>query len=475
MNRNNHHHQKRKKEKEIEEQEQQVNDGDDEIEEESITTEISVVSNKEALSAFLQNKPKEFIDFLVDNNIPQDSYDINLDDLPRFIRLNNRLILEDGHHQDGHHDTKQQTVKQIEQELKTPLKELAWLPNFYQLKSTVGISSSPSYKKGIMYGMDASSGAAILALDPQPGDNVLDICCAPGTKFCMIADLIKGQGSVTGVDISPSRLGSCKTVIKKYKIPKARLFQCDATTFNIKAPSSLDPLPHLSDTNVKKRLKKKQKNDKEQDKENVNGEGEEEEEKELENTTTTTNIEKKRKSKKNTKKIKYDLPDLYFSTDYFMRYSNSLYYDRVIVDAECSLDASIRHLIQYSKIGRNFIPSELTELTNLQKKLLQTGFNLLKEGGVLVYSTCSFCKAENEDVVTWLLENNPNSQLEPCFGDTDRDTESDGDGQSNQNITVVPFSRGYIKHTYRFYPKNGTSGMFIARIVKMKSTTTTTN
>jgi 16S rRNA C967 or C1407 C5-methylase (RsmB/RsmF family) len=31
-----------------------------------------------------------------------------------------------------------------------------------------------------IYGIDASSGAAVVALDPQPGDNVLDLCCAPG-------------------------------------------------------------------------------------------------------------------------------------------------------------------------------------------------------------------------------------------------------------------------------------------------------
>lgn len=31
-----------------------------------------------------------------------------------------------------------------------------------------------------IYGIDAASGAAILALDVQPGDHVLDLCAAPG-------------------------------------------------------------------------------------------------------------------------------------------------------------------------------------------------------------------------------------------------------------------------------------------------------
>lgn len=31
--------------------------------------------------------------------------------------------------------------------------------------------------------MDLSSGIAVYALDVQPGDHVLDICCAPGKKY----------------------------------------------------------------------------------------------------------------------------------------------------------------------------------------------------------------------------------------------------------------------------------------------------
>eukprot|EP01133_Synstelium_polycarpum_P015202 gene15202-17988_t len=156
-------------------------------------------------------------------------------------------------------------------------------------------------------------------------------------------------------------------------------------------------------------------------------------------------------SSKSAKKKKFDLEGLYFSNTFYMRYSNGLLYDRVIVDAECSLDASIRHLIQYSKMGRNFIPAELTKLTDLQKRMIQTGFNLLKAGGTLVYSTCSFCKAENENVVQWLLDNNPTAQLVPCF---------------QESKETVPYSNGYIDNTYRFYPKNGTSGMFIAKFIK---------
>jgi hypothetical protein len=46
----------------------------------------------------------------------------------------------------------------------------------------------------------------------------------------------------------------------------------------------------------------------------------------------------------------------------------------------------------------------LVALRSLQCGLLLNGFRLLRAGGVLVYSTCSFCVAQNQEVVAWLLE-----------------------------------------------------------------------
>ena len=42
-------------------------------------------------------------------------------------------------------------------------------------------------------------------------------------------------------------------------------------------------------------------------------------------------------------------------------------------------------------------PSRLTQLPLLQPALLRTGFRLLRRGGALIYSTCSFARAQNED------------------------------------------------------------------------------
>lgn len=77
-----------------------------------------------------------------------------------------------------------------------------WLPEFYALPGHAKIRYAPSFAAHAVYGIDASSGAAVAALDPRPGDAVIDLCCAPGAKLAMIADRMQRQGSLTGVDVS---------------------------------------------------------------------------------------------------------------------------------------------------------------------------------------------------------------------------------------------------------------------------------
>ena len=68
----------------------------------------------------------------------------------------------------------------------TELRPVAWLPRgahgWFALDCNVKIAACDAYRRGQIYGMDASSAAAVLALDARRGDQVLDLCCAPATK-----------------------------------------------------------------------------------------------------------------------------------------------------------------------------------------------------------------------------------------------------------------------------------------------------
>lgn len=51
-----------------------------------------------------------------------------------------------------------------------------------------------------------------------------------------------------------------------------------------------------------------------------------------------------------------------------------------------------------------FAPESLEKLYQLQFDLLSRGFELLAEGGILIYSTCSLSRRQNEDVICKFLE-----------------------------------------------------------------------
>ncbi|PSH00133.1 MAG: hypothetical protein BRC28_01015 [Nanohaloarchaea archaeon SW_4_43_9] len=75
-------------------------------------------------------------------------------------------------------------------------------------------------------------------------------------------------------------------------------------------------------------------------------------------------------------------------------------YDRILLDAPCTGEGD--------RARRKFEPADQYEkknLSELQKQLGEKAETLLKEGGKMVYSTCTINPQENEEVVEYLLEN----------------------------------------------------------------------
>lgn len=79
-------------------------------------------------------------------------------------------------------------------------------------------------------------------------------------------------------------------------------------------------------------------------------------------------------------------------------------FDRVLCDAPCSGYGTIRRRpeMKYNPI------SQQKTLPALQLALLNNAAKYCKNGGILLYSTCTLRKAENENVVSAFLEANPN-------------------------------------------------------------------
>ncbi|KAB2618182.1 methyltransferase NSUN5 [Pyrus ussuriensis x Pyrus communis] len=379
--------------------------------------------------------PDAFLDFLKENGLDPSIYSES-HSTPRYIRLKPGL---------------EARIEEIEAEIKWKLEEVEWLPGFYALPPDVQIANSNAYREGKIYGIDAASGAAVSALNISSGDHVLDLCAAPGAKLCMISDLLGNSGSVTGVDVSSHRLAACRTMLQKYALGNlCRLFVADGTTF------SLVPTRVLSDPKSCESI--------------------------LEENVTFKEWTSRRpwKERKEAARVRKNgavrsgnqLPELIYygrhsgvvgltKSELYQTFRDSEYlscgYDKVLVDAECTHDGSIKHVQKFEQWGwetlqRRVLDAERSDsLTVLQLKLLTNGFRLLRAGGILVYSTCSLTVAQNEDVVKQFLKGHPCAELQVI------------DAAENW-----PCKNGRVPNTLRFDPLTSkTSGLFVAKFSKL--------
>jgi 16S rRNA (cytosine967-C5)-methyltransferase len=88
-------------------------------------------------------------------------------------------------------------------------------------------------------------------------------------------------------------------------------------------------------------------------------------------------------------------------------------FDRVLVDAPCTGLGTIR---RRPEIKWNRKPGDAKERGELQRAILENVSKLLKPGGTLVYSTCTFTLEENEQAVAPLLHSGDFTQEDPGKG-----------------------------------------------------------
>ena len=81
---------------------------------------------------------------------------------------------------------------------------------------------------GLFTVQDQSSQLVSLALDPQPGDLVADLCAAPGGKTTHIAELMENKGWIYATDIYESRLKSVDYLAENLGIKIIRSYPHDA-------------------------------------------------------------------------------------------------------------------------------------------------------------------------------------------------------------------------------------------------------
>ena len=138
-------------------------------------------------------------------------------------------------------------------------------------------------------------------------------------------------------------------------------------------------------------------------------------------------------------------------------YNSNIKFDKILVDAPCSGTGTIRKSLKTLRIWN---PNMVKRLSITQKQLIETAFNILKQNGTLVYSTCSLEPEENEAVVDFLINKYDNAQLEEIKINNLKRSEpilEFDNNKYNENI----------KNCLRIWPQdNDTEGFFVAKIKK---------
>lgn len=94
------------------------------------------------------------------------------------------------------------------------------------------IAVSKEYQNGEFIAQDISAMMAAVVLNPQEGENVLDICSAPGGKTTHIAELMNNKGSVTAVDLYEHKINIVAENAKRMGIDTVNTVLYDATIPN---------------------------------------------------------------------------------------------------------------------------------------------------------------------------------------------------------------------------------------------------
>lgn len=151
--------------------------------------------------------------------------------------------------------------------------------------------------------------------------------------------------------------------------------------------------------------------------------------------------------------VKWGAPHVFVTNNDVADFSRlGSFFDFVLVDAPCSGSGLFRKdlaaLKEWSQDAVSFCAQR-------QRRILKDAADLLDEGGILVYSTCSFSKEENEDNTDFLISLGFESvqlKLEPAWQ------------------VVESISDQHQAYGYRFYPyKLSGEGFFCTVLRKLKN------
>ena len=114
------------------------------------------------------------------------------------------------------------------------------LPEYVSVEpSPAALLTSEVLAGGTFIIQDPSSGMVAAAMDPQPGETILDLCAGPGGKTAALAEAVGPGGRVAACEIDPKRITMIKDTMNRLGLRNVDLFPGDALEIDLPAPAKI--------------------------------------------------------------------------------------------------------------------------------------------------------------------------------------------------------------------------------------------
>ncbi len=252
-------------------------------------------------------------------------------------------------------------------------RKISWCPDAFIIEPMTSreLDKDNLIQEGRIYCQGLASMLPVTVLNPEPGERVLDMCAAPGSKTTQIAAMMQNQGRIECLEPVRERYYKLKKILHQYGVTMTRLYCLDARRFRSEHP-----------------------------------------------------------------------------------------FDKILADVPCSSEGRFR--VMDRKSYAYWSPRKIKEMTHKQRGILLNACRLLKTGGTLVYSTCTFAPEENEGVIDWVLRKTDGTMKVEPIGIPGVDT------YPSLTRWQKKVFDPQVSHCLRVLPGREMEGFFMARLIKVK-------
>ena len=107
-----------------------------------------------------------------------------------------------------------------------------YLPDALVCESVREYLRTDAFQQGLFSVQDSASQLCVHALDPKPGETVLDLCAAPGGKSILAAQLMECKGNILSFDLHEHRAELIRKSAERMGAANLQAFAADGTVLN---------------------------------------------------------------------------------------------------------------------------------------------------------------------------------------------------------------------------------------------------